>query len=85
MTVTESQQDLQTDVDVALVPERAPRMILEICRGLTRFPQRPICGPRFFIGSGPGCDLRLGGESRGQSRQQKSSFVLVNHVKELNL
>jgi len=63
MTVTESQQDLQTDVDVALVPERAPRMILEICRGLTRFPQRPICGPRFFIGSGPGCDLRPGGES----------------------
>jgi len=36
-------------------------MMLEICRGRTRFPQRPISGPRFFIGSGAGCDLRLGG------------------------
>ena len=40
---------------------RAPRLTLEICRGRTRFPQRPVTGPRFFIGSGTGCDLRLGG------------------------
>lgn len=63
MTVTEFNSPLQTDVDATGYPDRAPRMILEICRGLTRFPQRPISGPRFFIGSGPGCDLRLGGES----------------------
>src|SRR5579871_217763 len=41
---------------------RAPRLTLEICRGRTRFPQRPVAGPRFFIGSGEGCDLRLGGD-----------------------
>jgi hypothetical protein len=63
MTVTDVNTLPQTEVDATLHPERAPRMILEICKGLTRFPQRPISGPRFFIGSGPGCDLRLGGES----------------------
>lgn len=63
MTVTESTQLPPSDADTSLYPERAPRMILEICRGLTRFPQRPVSGPRFFIGSGPGCDLRLGGDT----------------------
>lgn len=63
MTVTEFTELPATDDDGALYSEKTPRMILEICRGLTRFPQRPVSGPRFFIGSGPGCDLRLGGES----------------------
>lgn len=58
MTVTELPP---TAAEPTLAPERAPRMMLEICRGRTRFPQRPISGPRFFIGSGAGCDLRLGG------------------------
>lgn len=40
----------------------APRLTLEICRGRTRYPQRPVSGPRFFIGSGEACDLRLGGD-----------------------
>ncbi|MDB5392081.1 MAG: hypothetical protein JWM11_7727 [Planctomycetaceae bacterium] len=63
MTVTEFNSQPTTEADATGYPDRTPRMILEICRGLTRFPQRPISGPRFFIGSGPGCDLRLGGES----------------------
>jgi hypothetical protein len=62
MTVTDFIQQPQTETDTLSYSDRAPRMVLEICRGLTRFPQRPISGPRFFIGSGPGCDLRLGGE-----------------------
>lgn len=61
MTVTDFIQQPQTDTDTSSYSDRTPRMVLEICRGLTRFPQRPISGPRFFIGSGPGCDLRLGG------------------------
>ncbi len=62
MTVTDRPELPPTAADPHSVPlDRAPRMILEICRGRTRFPQRPISGPRYFIGSGPGCDLRLGG------------------------
>lgn len=63
MTVTESSPRPEIDSDQNMVSDRTPRMILEICRGLTRFPQRPVSGPRFFIGSGSGCDLRLGGDS----------------------
>jgi hypothetical protein len=62
MTVTDFNQLPPTEADTSSYSDRAPRMVLEICRGLTRFPQRPISGPRFFIGSGPGCDLRLGGD-----------------------
>ena len=61
MTVTDRPELPPTAAEPTLQSERAPRMILEICRGRTRFPQRPISGPRFFIGSGAGCDLRLGG------------------------
>lgn len=38
-------------------------LLLEITRGKTRFPVRPVVGPRFLIGSGITCDLRLGGEA----------------------
>lgn len=60
MTVID-RPELPPTAEPTLPMERAPRMILEICRGRTRFPQRPISGPRYFIGSGPSCDLRLGG------------------------
>lgn len=39
------------------------RLILEITRGKTRFPLRPVRGPRFLIGAAATCDLRLGGEA----------------------
>lgn len=35
---------------------------LEICKGKTQFPQRPVIELRFLIGAGAGCDLRLGGD-----------------------
>ena len=38
-----------------------PELVLEVSRGRTRFPQRPVTGPRFLIGSAITCDLRLGG------------------------
>jgi hypothetical protein len=38
------------------------RLFLEITRGRTRFPRRPVTGPRFLIGAGVTCDLRLGGK-----------------------
>jgi len=41
----------------ALVPLR-----LEVTQGRTRFPERPVPGPRFLIGADERCDLRLGGE-----------------------
>ena len=61
MTANDRPELPPTAAEPTLQPECAPRMMLEICRGRTRFPQRPISGPRFFIGSGAGCDLRLGG------------------------
>ncbi len=42
--------------------ENLPSLCLEICRGRTKFPQRPISTDRFLIGSGEHCDLRLGGD-----------------------
>src|SRR5262249_5088028 len=45
------------------VPSAASRLFLEITRGRTRFPRRPVPGPRFLIGAGVTCDLRLGGEA----------------------
>ena len=36
-------------------------LVLEICRGRTDHPLRPVQSPRFLIGSSPRCDLRLGG------------------------
>jgi pSer/pThr/pTyr-binding forkhead associated (FHA) protein len=43
-------------------PPEAPRLVLEITRGRTRFRRRPVTGSRFLIGGGVTCDLRLGGE-----------------------
>src|SRR4029077_10738480 len=37
-------------------------LVLEVTRGVTRFPRRPVTHPRFLIGAGSTCDLRLGGE-----------------------
>lgn len=42
--------------------EAQAQLTLEICRGSTRFPLRPVVGRRFLIGGGICCDLRLGGE-----------------------
>jgi hypothetical protein len=36
-------------------------LVLEICRGRTEHPLRPVQSSRFLIGSGSRCDLRLGG------------------------
>ena len=74
MVLTSSQSTpsaLSQDRSTSTAPEscvpaphfaRPARLTLEICRGRTRFPERPVAGPRFFIGSGEGCDLRLGGD-----------------------
>jgi hypothetical protein len=40
----------------------APFFELEVCRGKTVYPTRPVCSRNFLIGSGPSCDLRLGGD-----------------------
>ncbi len=37
-------------------------LVLEVTKGFTRFPRRPVTHPRFLIGAGSTCDLRLGGE-----------------------
>ncbi|MAG93594.1 MAG: hypothetical protein CMJ48_07575 [Planctomycetaceae bacterium] len=42
--------------------EPLPRLYLQIARGVTRFPQRPLSVERFVIGGGKDCDLQLGGE-----------------------
>ena len=40
----------------------SPVLYLEICRGRTSFPCRPILQNRFLIGAADQCDLRLGGD-----------------------
>jgi hypothetical protein len=45
-----------------LPPQLAPALFLEIRRGRTVFPKRPVNSRNFLIGSGPASDLRLGGE-----------------------
>lgn len=42
-------------------PVETVPLVLEITRGRTRFRSRPVAGPRFLIGAGVTCDLRLGG------------------------
>jgi hypothetical protein len=37
-------------------------LLLEICRGRTEHPLRPVYSERFLIGSSARCDLRLGGQ-----------------------
>jgi len=41
--------------------ELTQRLVLEITRGRTRFPLRPVAAERFLIGAAVTCDLRLGG------------------------
>lgn len=41
--------------------EAAPVLFLEICRGRTSQPLRPVLSERFLIGSGDACDLQLAG------------------------
>ena len=42
--------------------EGPPLLYLEICRGRTGFPLRPVRSPRFMIGAAEQCQLRLGGD-----------------------
>jgi hypothetical protein len=37
-------------------------LVLEICRGRTEHPLRPVYAERYLIGSSARCDLRLGGQ-----------------------
>lgn len=39
-----------------------PVLVLEVVRGSTRFPRRPVLTDRFLVGGSPACDLHLGGE-----------------------
>lgn len=43
-------------------PQGKTYLVLEIIRGRTRFPNRPVAEPRFLIGAGVTCDMRLGGQ-----------------------
>jgi hypothetical protein len=54
---------VDSDLTPALADDKFPHapVVLEIVRGRTEYPVRPVAGPRFFIGSGPNCDLCLGG------------------------
>ncbi len=40
----------------------APTLWLEISRGRTQHPKRPLLWPRFLIGAGSNCHLQLGGD-----------------------
>lgn len=42
-------------------PAETPKLYLEIVKGSTQFPNRPIYEGAFLIGSGSNCDLRIGG------------------------
>lgn len=48
-----------TDVEAPTSPR--PLLYVEICRGKTKHPKRPVRSRNFLIGSGSDCDLRLGG------------------------
>ncbi|MCA9070943.1 MAG: FHA domain-containing protein [Planctomycetaceae bacterium] len=67
MAIPEKQPDTPelsvnpTDMEAPMT-DPVPFLHLEICRGKTSYPKRPVCSPNFVIGSGPSCDLRLGGE-----------------------
>lgn len=45
----------------APVSPQRPRLLLEVTRGKTRQPIRPVLTPRFLIGSSAACELQLGG------------------------
>lgn len=62
-------EEIETDTFVSDLPilhedtpVSQPGMWLEIRRGKTNFPLRPISGDRFLIGAGSHCHLQLGGE-----------------------
>lgn len=38
-----------------------PEVWIEVSRGRTRFPRRPVAGDRLLIGAGSNCQLQLGG------------------------
>lgn len=42
--------------------DESPALWLEICRGRTQFPRRPVLTSRFLIGAGSNCHLQLGGD-----------------------
>ncbi|MFQ5733747.1 MAG: FHA domain-containing protein [Planctomycetaceae bacterium] len=43
--------------------EDRPVLVLDVVRGSTRFPRRPVLTDRFLVGGSPACDLHLGGEN----------------------
>jgi hypothetical protein len=45
-----------------LEPNIPVHLVLEVIRGNTRFPRRPVQKARYLIGAGESCDLRLGGD-----------------------
>jgi hypothetical protein len=51
-----------TDVEAPITPDISPYLYLEVRRGRTGYPERPVLTRDFLIGSGSECDLRLGGE-----------------------
>ncbi|MGQ0634879.1 MAG: hypothetical protein ACT4QC_09735 [Planctomycetaceae bacterium] len=54
--------DLADLADPADSNSQTTSLVLEVTRGSTRFRRRPVTGPRFLIGAGVTCDLRIGGE-----------------------
>lgn len=50
-------------------------LILEVLQGRTQFRDRPVTSSRFLIGSGPACDLRLG----GSEIPPVHSLIVVEH------
>ena len=55
-------------------------LVLEVTRGQTRFRHRPVNQPRFLIGAGSTCDLRLGGE-----RMPALHSIITVHPHEIHL
>lgn len=45
------------------VESNEPKLYLEIVKGSTEFPNRPVYEGVFLIGSGSNCDLRIGGSN----------------------
>lgn len=48
--------------DLHAVIPASPTVWVEVCRGKTSFPRRPVLGERFLIGAGSNCHLQLGGQ-----------------------
>lgn len=44
-------------------PELQPTIWVEVARGRTRYPRRPVDGDRFLIGGASNCHLQLGGDN----------------------